>query len=111
MNITFASNSAFNLHVVLEQSETGKTIASIAEFADCQVEAETREAALVAIQQVARERLGSAEILSLEVSPKGFTHENPWEEFIGMFAGDVEFAEMASQWQAEQELNAEDDAA
>jgi hypothetical protein len=108
MDIMLSSTSAFNLHVLLEQTETGRTIASIAELANCQVEADTRKEALQAIQELVSDRLSSVEVLPLEISLKEPVRENPWTEFIGMFEGDAEFAEMAAQWQAERDQDADD---
>jgi predicted RNase H-like HicB family nuclease len=42
----------FNLHVLLEQTDTGRTIASIAELSNCHMEADTCKAALEAIQEL-----------------------------------------------------------
>jgi hypothetical protein len=49
MSITILSTSELNLHILLEQTAAGRTIASIAELANCQVEADTRKDALEAI--------------------------------------------------------------
>ena len=54
------------------------------------------------------DRLSSVEVLPLEISLKEPVRENPWTEFIGMFEGDAEFAEMAAQWQAERDQDADD---
>jgi hypothetical protein len=107
-DIMLSSTSAFNLHVLLEQTETGRTIASIAELANCQVEADTRKEALQAIQELVSDRLSRVEVLPLEVSLKQPVRENPWTEFIGMFEGDAEFAQMAAQWQAERDQDADE---
>ncbi|HEY9908272.1 MAG TPA: hypothetical protein V6D18_11795 [Thermosynechococcaceae cyanobacterium] len=110
MNILLSSTPAFNLHVLLEQTETGQTIASIAELADCRVEAGTRKEALAAIQALVSDRLSNVEVLPLEISSTPPVQKNPWTEFIGMFEGDAEFAEIASQWRTEREPNAGDEA-
>ncbi|NEP10779.1 MAG: type II toxin-antitoxin system HicB family antitoxin [Symploca sp. SIO2C1] len=101
MNIVSSSTVALNLHVFLEPTETGQIMASIAELANCQVEANTRAEALVAIQELVSDRLSKVEVLPLEIPLKDPERENPWTEFVGMFQGDAEFAEMAAQWQAE----------
>jgi hypothetical protein len=98
MNIELSSTAVFNLHVLLEQTASGRSIATIAELANCQVEADTRKKALEAIQKLASDRLSKVEVLPIEVSLKESARENPWAEFIGMFEGDAEFAEMAAQW-------------
>ena len=57
---------------------------------------------------VVGDRLKNVEVLLLEVSMKKSDREkkepdkeNPWMEFIGMFEGDAEFAEMMAQWRVE----------
>jgi hypothetical protein len=108
MDTVVTSTSAFNLHILLKQTEAGRTIASIAELANFQVEADTRKEALAAIQALVSDRLNNVEVLPLEVSLKQPDRENPWTEFIGMFERDAEFAEIAAQWQAEREQDADD---
>ena len=44
-------------------------------------------------------RLANIEVLTLEVS------NNPWTEFIGMFEGDKEFADLAAQLRTERKLD------
>lgn len=55
----------------------------------------------MAIQELVSDRLSNVEVLPLEISPTQTIKENPWTEFIGMFEGDAEFAEMANQWRLE----------
>ncbi|GAB4339339.1 MAG: hypothetical protein OHK0047_30110 [Leptolyngbyaceae cyanobacterium] len=110
MDIGVSSTEVFNLHVLLEQTETGRMIASIAELANCQVEADTRKEALAAIQDLVSDRLNNAEVVPLTVPLKQLDRDNPWTEFIGMFADDAEFAEMAAEWQVEREQDEDDQA-
>jgi hypothetical protein len=101
MTILHSSDPALNFHVLLEKNEAGRIIASIAELSNCRVEADSRNEALVAIQELVSDRLSNVEVLPLEVAPARAVEENPWTEFIGMFEGDAEFAEMANQWRLE----------
>jgi hypothetical protein len=110
MSTLLPSKTDFNFHVLLKQTDSGRVIASIAELANCQVEAETRKEALVAIQALVGDRLSDVEVLPLEVSLNDVKGKNPWTEFIGMFEGDAEFAEMAAQLRAERELEADEGA-
>jgi hypothetical protein len=57
MSILSSSRPGLNFHVLLEKSEAGRTIASIAELANCRVEADSRKEALVAIQELVSDRL------------------------------------------------------
>ncbi|MCU0567206.1 MAG: hypothetical protein MUF49_11485 [Oculatellaceae cyanobacterium Prado106] len=87
--------NALNLHILLEQTETGRAIAAIAEISDCRVEADSCEAALAALQQLLKDCLAQMEIIPLTLSLEPPVRENSWVKFIGMFEGDAEFAEMA----------------
>jgi hypothetical protein len=101
--ITVLSSSiGLNLHILLGKTESGRTVASIAEMANCQVEANTRKEALEAIQVLVSDRLSNVEVLSLDISlNEKPVQENPWTEFIGIFEGNADFADMSAQWQAE----------
>ena len=109
MSTLLPSKADFNFHILLKQTNSGRVIASIAELANCQVEAETRKEALVAIQTLVGNRLSDVEVLPLKVSLNNIEKENPWTEFIGMFEGDTEFTEMAVQLRAERELDVDDE--
>jgi excisionase family DNA binding protein len=63
---------------------------------------------LVAIQSLVGDRLSDAEVVPLEVPLKGIEAENPWIEFIGMFEGDTEFSEIATQLRAERGQEADE---
>jgi predicted RNase H-like HicB family nuclease len=107
MNSPDRSDKDLNLHILLEPTETGGASAAIAEIADCRVEADSREAALAALQQLLKQRLAQMEIipLALPLEPPA----NPWVEFIGMFEGDAEFAEMAESLRQERGIDVGDD--
>lgn len=103
-----SSMPAFNFHVLLEKTETGQTIASIAELANCRVEAATRQEALTAIQQLASDRLSNVEVLPLQVPASQVFRENPWIDLIGIFEEDSEFLEITEQLQAERDQDTDD---
>lgn len=96
---TIASLNKMSLHVLVERLESGYFMASVPELADCAALAETREAAIAALEQKVRVRLLNIEVLTLEVT------NNPWTEFIGMFEGDDEFAELAAELRTERDLD------
>jgi predicted RNase H-like HicB family nuclease len=108
MNPLHPPEKDLNLHILLEQTETGRSIAAIAEISGCQVEAATREEALIALQQLLKYRLTKMEIVPLSLSLKSPARENPWTEFIGIFEGDAEFAELAEELRAEREIDVSD---
>lgn len=89
----------FSLHVLVEQLEPGHFRAWVPELVDCVVSAETREAAIAAVQEKVTARLKNIEVLKLEVQ------KNPWLDFIGMFEGNKDFEEISAQLLAERELD------
>jgi hypothetical protein len=94
-----ASLNKMPLHVLVERVESGYFTASVPELTDCMATAETREVAIAAVQSKVRVRLANIEVLTLEVA------NNPWTEFIGMFEGDKEFADLAAELRTERELD------
>jgi hypothetical protein len=72
MNSPDRPSKDLNLHILLKSTETGGAIAAIAEISECRME-----------------------IIPLTLPLEPPVRENSWMEFIGMFEGDAEFAEMA----------------
>lgn len=102
MNILAVPNmNNFSLHILVEQVDSGYFMASVPELPDCEALAETRNTAIAAVQDKVRTRLANIEVLTLEVE----IANNPWIEFIGMFEGDNEFAEIAQELRNERELD------
>lgn len=101
---TSSASSSLQFHVLLETKQTGETVASIAELANVQVQADTRGEALDAIHSLVQDHLSNVEILPLTVTSKQHA-ENSWMEFAGLFAGDEEFAELAQELRLERELD------
>lgn len=87
------------LHILVERLDSGHFIASVSELADCVAEAETREDAIASLQEKIKARLANIEILTIEVA------NNPWTDFIGMFEGDEDFAQLAEELRTERELD------
>ncbi|HBE58728.1 MAG TPA: hypothetical protein DEG17_24350 [Cyanobacteria bacterium UBA11149] len=96
--ITVANLNKPYLNVLLERAQAGHFIASVPELTDCVAWAETRESAIALLQEKVKVRLANIEVLRLEVS------DNPWTDFIGMFEGDKDFAEIAAELRQEREL-------
>jgi predicted RNase H-like HicB family nuclease len=94
------------LHILVERLDSGHFIASVTELADCVAEAENREDAISSmgyayafLQEKIQARLANIEILTIEVA------NNPWTDFIGMFEGDEDFAQLAEELRTERELD------
>lgn len=97
----------FNLHILLKSVGKDRFIASVAELSDIQVTATTKEDAIKQLQKVVRAYLEGMEVLTFPVvSAEVVTErENPWKEFIGIYEGDEDFAQIAAQFRAERELD------
>jgi predicted RNase H-like HicB family nuclease len=107
MNLPISPNlNDFNLHILLKAVGKEQFVASVAELSDIQVTAETKEEAIEQLQKMVREHLEGTEVLTFPVVSGEVTtdRENPWMEFIGMYEGDEDFAQIAAQLRAEREL-------
>jgi hypothetical protein len=95
-----------NFHFLLEDSSDGQVLGTIAELPGCQVTAATQEEAIGALQRMTRDRLAKMTVVPFSLPSKleFVQEENPWEEFIGMYAGDPIFAEIAAEQRAERGL-------
>ena len=102
MNLDLAD---FNLHILLKSVNPEQFVASVAELKDIQVTATTKELAIEQIQQVVTAHLEGMEVLNFPVVREVVTkRENPWTEFIGMYEGDEDFAQISADLRAEREL-------
>lgn len=105
--LAVTSLNRLSLHVLLEQTSSGHFIASVPELPDCIAEAANRSDAfpfgvaegIAIVQQQIKTRLANIEVLTLEVV------NNPWTDFIGMFKGDDDFADIAQELRTERELD------
>ena len=106
MNLPVSSDLAdFNLHILLKAVNSEQFVASIAELSDCKVTATTKESAIEQIQQVVLAHLDGMEVLNFPVVREAVTErDNPWTEFIGMYEGDEDFAQIAAELRSEREL-------
>ena len=89
----------FKVTVLLETLTSGQIAASVLEFPDCRVEAETREAAIAQIQATFLERLKNIEAISWNVPIQ--TSEPTWMKFAGIFKDDSDFTEIMESIRAE----------
>ncbi len=96
MNLQAVANlNQMSFHVLIERVESGHFMVSVPELVDCVASPETLKAAIATVQEKVRARLANIEVLTLEVA------NNPWTEFIGMFEGDDEFAELVAKLRKE----------
>ncbi|HAT13678.1 MAG TPA: hypothetical protein DCS91_09000 [Microcoleaceae bacterium UBA11344] len=102
INLDLAQSDPFtNLKVtlLLEALTSGQIVASIREFPDCRVQAETRETAIAQIQATFLERLKNMEAISWNVPIQ--TSEPSWMKFAGVFKDDADFAAIIESIRAE----------
>jgi predicted RNase H-like HicB family nuclease len=107
MNLPISQDVAdLNLHILLKSVGPEQFVASVAELNDCQVTASTKEAAIEQIQKMVKAHLVGTEVLSFPIvqSEVVAERENPWTEFIGMYEGDADFAEIMAELRAERGL-------
>ena len=111
MNLELAQPYPFtNLKVtlLLETLASGQVMASVFEFPDCRVTAETREAAIAQIQATFLERLKNIEAISWNVPIPAYAvgvaslSEPSWMKFAGVFKDDSDFAAIMESIRAEQ---------
>jgi hypothetical protein len=107
MNLPVAkSTEQLNFHFLLEENAAGQVVANVAELSDCQVIANTQAEAIAQMETLVRDRLAKMTVVpfSIAINPEAMPQNNPWEPFIGMYAGDPIFAEIAAELRAERGL-------
>lgn len=110
INLNLPQSDPFsNLKVtlLLESLTSGQFTASIREFPDCRVKAETRETAIAQIQATFLERLKNMEAISWNVPIQvnalsvASLSEPTWMKFAGVFKDDADFAAIMESIRAE----------
>lgn len=106
MVISMAQTQNLTLHLLVEKTKDGRSKASVLELPDCVVEAATEEQAIELLQQSVSDRLAETQVKTFEISIEARTErENPWLEFIGMYEGDADFAEIAAELRLERDFD------
>ena len=95
------SDPLTNLKVtlLLEALTSGQVVASVREFPDCRVKAETRQMAIAQIQATFLERLKNIEAISWNVPIQA--SEPTWMKFAGVFKDDADLAAIMESIRAE----------
>ena len=99
--------SNLKVTLLLEKLASGQIAASIFEFPDCRVKAETRESAIAQIQATFLERLKNIEAISWNVPIQSNVvgvaslSEPTWMKFAGVFKDDADFAAIMESIHAE----------
>jgi hypothetical protein len=92
-------SSELKVTLLLETLASGKISASVFEFPNCRVEAETRETALSQLQATFLERIQYIEAISWTVPVP--TSKPDWMQFAGVFKDDPDFREIIDVIRAE----------
>jgi hypothetical protein len=106
MNLKATSETpsrALHMTLVLETLASGNVAASILEFPQYRVEAQTRESAIAQIREGAADLLSRIEFLPLEIPAEKL--DSPWIKYAGMFQDDPDFAEIAAAMRAERSID------
>jgi hypothetical protein len=93
------SSNNLKVTLLLEALQSGQFAASVLEFPDCRVKAETREAAIAKIQAIFLERSKNIEAMSWSIPIQ--TSEPSWMKFAGVFQDDPDFTEIIQSIRAE----------
>jgi hypothetical protein len=105
--------SAIDWHMAVVNLENGQVAAWITEWPDCRVEAESREAAIEAVQVLLTDRLSTIEVIPfpapISAKPASSQTDNPWEPLYGLLKDDADFAAWADEFWAEKQRSHDDD--
>jgi predicted RNase H-like HicB family nuclease len=99
------STPLLKVTLLLEPLASGQFVASIFEFPECRVEADTREIAIAQVQAAFLDRLKHIEAISWDVPIS--TSEPAWMKFAGIFENDADFATIMEKVRAERTSNDE----
>jgi predicted RNase H-like HicB family nuclease len=92
--------------LMLEPQASGRFVASVMEFPDCRVEAESREAAIALVHARWESRIEQVEFMPLSLPlPASPSMDNPWTKLFGLYKNDPDFAEIAAAIRAEREVD------
>lgn len=97
------------LNLILETLENQKILARSAEFPDCVAIADTREAAIAAIQQQLVDRLKTIEFVSVPLPISSQSYQD-FSDSFGVFKDDPYFDEIVKRMRDERELDADNPA-
>ncbi len=89
-------------HLLLETLADGKITAWVAELPDCRIIADSREAAIAALEPLIEQRTAAIEAISFQ--PNLSAAEHPSFQFIGIFEDNAAFMDILADMRAEREL-------
>jgi hypothetical protein len=108
MNLPLQPTPHTPWHLLLETLADGKITAWVAELPDCRIIADTREAAIAALEPLIEQRTAAIEAISFQ--PNLSAPEHPSFQFIGTFEGNTAFMDILADMRAERELTSDNPA-
>jgi predicted RNase H-like HicB family nuclease len=113
MNLSKLENGSpieLEVTLVLTPQDSGKIAASVMEFPNCRVEAETRETAISELKVLLAEHLQQIEMVPVKISLSNpLLTSNPWINLFGVFKDRHYFEEVMAIIQAEREKLGDED--
>jgi len=107
--VILSSPMIATLNLILETLDNQKISARSPEFPDCIAIADTREAAIAAIQQQLRDRLKTIEFVSIPL-PISAPPAHTLADSFGVFKDDPYFAEILQRMRSDRELDSDNPA-
>ena len=100
-----ARESSIKVNILLHEREDGKTVASVLEVPDCNVEADNREQAITSLKESLSRKLETFEVISLELptnlpSSSIRQKDQTWANSAGIFRDDQLFEEFQQEIQS-----------
>ncbi len=101
-----AKESSIKVNILLHEREDGKTVASVLEVPDCNVEADNREQAISTLKESLARKLETFEVISLELPTTNLhsssvrQQEPMWAKSAGIFKDDPLFEEFQQEMQS-----------
>jgi predicted RNase H-like HicB family nuclease len=90
--------------LMLKPQASGGYVASVIEFPSCQVEAETKEAAIALIREQWQAQIDQAEFVPLSLPrPDQEISESPWKQLFGLYKDVPAFEDVMAIIQAERD--------
>jgi hypothetical protein len=102
-------SAAIDWHMAVVNLENGQVAAWITEWPDCRVEAESREAAIEALQVLLADRLKTIEVIPFPAPIAIQSAEHPAMKFVGVLKDDPDFVAWSDEFWAEKQRSHEDD--
>ena len=96
-----------NWNILLENTDSGLTVATVLEVPNLKTTDKTRQGAIIKVRQLLEKRLAKAEIVQISLTTESDSNENALMEFAGIFQGDSDFQDIVAELKAERQDDSE----